>query len=128
MSKLFVAMYRPRKGNHEHWALYLEAEQKIYEVTGQYPNFELNVLTGKKPESTDRHSRSIFVWDVTDISGFKKAVASVEPDNEVVHWNCQDYVIEVLEKLEEECIVDDDDEDYITAKRRIKRHFGPKNL
>jgi hypothetical protein len=27
----------------------------------------------------------------------------VEVDNETVHWNCQDYVIEAIDHLREEC-------------------------
>ena len=47
------------------------------------------------------------------------------PQNDVCHWNCQDYVIEILDHLEDECIVDGEDESYIKAKKEVKKHFGP---
>ena len=34
-------------------------------------------------------------------------------------------MIEILEKLEEECVVDEDDEAYISAKKQVKKYFGP---
>ncbi len=52
-------------------------------------------------------------------------ISAVKPQNSVSHWNCQDYVIEALEKLEEECVIDDDEKAYISAKKQVKKHFGP---
>lgn len=118
----------PLAGNYEHWALYLEnqSEHTIYEVTGESPRFKPNVISGK-PTSTNRHRRTIFVYDINenDIPAFKKAISAVKPQNSISHWNCQDYVIEALEKLEEECVVDEDEKAYISAKKQVKKHFGP---
>lgn len=129
MPKLSVAMYKPAEGNHLHWALHLEdgPEHSIYEVVGEHPHFKTNVITDKRPEHTIRHQRSIFVYEINsaDLPGFRAAISSVEPDNGVSHWNCQDYVIEALDHLEEECIIDGDDEAYIKAKTEVKRYFGP---
>ena len=118
MPKLFVAMYRPVTGNYEHWALYLDTKDKIYEVTGTSPHFRRNVIPGK-PTSTNRHKRSIFVHPIKlfDSTAFEKAVAAVRLENSISHWNCQDYVIEVLDKLEDECMIDGDDKAYIAAKK-----------
>lgn len=32
-------------------------------------------------------------------------------DNETSEWDCQDYVLEILDKLEAECLIVDDDDD-----------------
>ena len=79
------------------------------------------------PDHTIRHQRSIFVYEFNsaDLPEFRTAISSVKPQNDVSHWNCQDYVIEALEHLEEECIIDGDDEAYIKAKKEVKRYFGP---
>lgn len=110
-------MYKPADGNHLHWALHLEegSEEKIYEVLGEFPEFKPNVITGKKPNHTIRHQRSIFMYEINtrDLKGFREAVSSVKPENGVSHWNCQDYVIEILEHLEEECIIDGEDKAYL---------------
>ncbi|KAI9655413.1 MAG: hypothetical protein M1829_000649 [Trizodia sp. TS-e1964] len=51
---------------------------------------------------------------------------SAEVDNETLDWNCQDYVLESLDKLSEECILDEDDEDYVEGVKKAKeKYFGP---
>lgn len=128
MPKLYVAMFRPEAGNYEHWALYLDhsPEHTIYEVIGDSPTFQPSVSSGK-PTSSLRHRRSIFVYDIiaVDIPALEKAISTMEPDNSTSHWNCQDYVIEILDKLEEEFIIDGDDEEFISAKEEVKEYFGP---
>lgn len=131
MPKLSVSMYKPLIGNHFHWALYLEdgSERTIYEVIGESPLFKPNLITGKRPDHTFRHRRTIFVYEInaSDLAEFKEAVSSVKIQNDVSHWNCQDYVIEILDKLEEECIIEEDDKKYIKAKKEVKKHFGPSD-
>ena len=126
MPKLYVAMYRPLTGNYEHWALYVDVVHEIYEVTGESPHFKRNVVSGN-PTSSGRHKRSILIADINtdDMADFQKAVDAIKPDNSTIHWNCQDYVIEVLEKLEEEFIVDGDERAYKRAKNQVKSHHGP---
>ena len=60
-----------------------------------------------------------------DVPGLDETVSSMKVPNDIVHWNCQDYVIETLDRLEEECIVDGEDKSYIEAKKELKKHFGP---
>ncbi|KAI9855633.1 MAG: hypothetical protein M1813_009679 [Trichoglossum hirsutum] len=129
MPKLHVAMYLPEEGNYEHWGLHLEngSENTIYEITGDSPSFVTNVVQSH-PSATNRHKRSIFVAmiDATDMPTFKDAVSTVKPNNEVSLWNCQDYVLELLEKLEEECVIDGEDSQYVNNKEKVKSYFGPQ--
>lgn len=129
MPNLSVAMYKPAEGNHLHWALHLGngAGHSIYKVLGEHPHFKPNFITGKKPDHAVRHQRSIFVYEIssTKLPGFKEAIACVKPQNDVVHWNCQDYVIEVLEYLEEQCIIDGEDQSYLKAKKEVEQYFEP---
>ena len=85
----------------------------------------MSSLANQHPRTATK--RTIFVYDIneTDIPEFGKAISAVKPQNSISHWNCQDYVIEVLEKLEEECVIDEDDKAYISAKKQVKKHFGP---
>lgn len=46
-------------------------------------------------------------------------------ENSITHWNRQDYVIEVLHKPEEDCVIDGDEKAYISAKKQVKKRFGP---
>ena len=41
-----------------------------------------------------------------DLSTVNDIVKQVKVDNETVHWNCQDYVMEILDELEEACVID----------------------
>ncbi|KAM0714519.1 hypothetical protein Q7P37_009815 [Cladosporium fusiforme] len=129
MPKVYIAVYRPRDGNYYHWALYVKSTpSKIFEVTGSHPNFERNIVQAK-PESTNRHVENIEVGDVSegDMSEFYSIMRRVEVDNETVDWNCQDYVVEALEALVEECVIDEDDEDYKKGIRKAKKkYYGPQ--
>lgn len=119
---------KPTEGNYEHWALYLEngSETKIYEVVGETPNFTKNVLDSR-PTATNRHKRSVLMatLNASDLPTFRQAIDNASPDNSTALWNCQDYVMEILENLEEECVLDDEDEDYVKAKKEVKKYYGP---
>ena len=129
MPNLFVAMYKPPRGNFLQWAIYLQdgSEDTIYEVVGENPLFEANIITGRKPEQSTRYQRSIFIYKINplDVPSLKEKVSSVKLQNDVVHWNCQDYVMETLDLLEEECIIDGEDKSYIKTKKELRKHFGP---
>lgn len=47
-------------------------------------------------------------------------------DNETVHWNGQEYVLEALDGLYDECVIDEDDEDYELGRERTDMYFGPR--
>ncbi|KXG52958.1 uncharacterized protein PGRI_000080 [Penicillium griseofulvum] len=103
--KLYVVFYRPRYGNYHHWALYVDDEDvpMIFEVIGQHPNFMRNVVKAKAEKSKS------FLG--------KEYVGTVE-------WDCQDYVLEILDKLEDEFVLEEDDEDYREARRVLKEKKG----
>lgn len=127
MPNLYVAMYHPKTGNHENWALYLEDdEDTVYEVIGEFPKLKLKI-TFAKPVSTVRHKRNIFVYEINsiDISEFENVISAVKSDCFSSYWNSQDYVIEVLERLEAEGVINEDDKKYIRAKTQIRKHVGP---
>lgn len=128
MPKLYIAIYQPTEGNYKHWALYLEngSEHSIFEVIGSHPNFERNVVSGK-PQSTSRHRKNILVAKIRnqDVEELKTYMANVKVDNETALWNCQDYVIEAIEGLYDECIIDEEDKDYKKGKKSaVDSHYG----
>ncbi|RMZ82159.1 hypothetical protein DV738_g1922, partial [Chaetothyriales sp. CBS 135597] len=126
-AKLNVVMYKPRQGNYDHWALHLEDGHSniIYEVVGQHPNFEKHSVKARPQNSINfKHSFQVGEINADDIPSFTDEVSKAKVDNTTVHWNCQDYVIEIVEKLVEECIIDEDD--YKKVERQIKRHFGAR--
>ncbi len=129
MAKLYIAIYKPRYGNYKHWALFLEAESEhfIFEVIGEHGSFTKNTVKGS-PTKSNRHETSILVATINeqDVPEVRKSVALAEIDNETTEWNCQDYVIEVLERLYDECVIDEDDKSYKKGSSLAKKnYFGP---
>ena len=125
-------MYKPRYGNYEHWALYLdeasEEKKTIFEVVGKHPDFKPHVLEAD-PEKSIRHKRNILVGTINsgDVPALKSHIEALPIDNETLDWNCQDYVIEAIDKLHEECIIDEDDKDYKKGRKTaVDKHFGPQ--
>ena len=128
MAKLYIAMYRPTEGNYEHWALYLDNDgiSTVFEVIGEHGTFEANTLS-VKPESSRRHKRSILVGTINkqDVPNLFKVMENAKIDNETIEWNCQDYVLEALAELYEECVIDEDDRDYERGTKQAKeKYFG----
>ena len=85
---------------------------------------QANLVSGKST-STNRHKKSILVDDISanDVKELEKVISSAEFKNSVVHWNCQDYVLEILDKLAEECVVDEDEEEYNNARNKLKNNY-----
>lgn len=130
MPTLYIAMYEAGTGNYEHWALCLDDGDDlptIFEVSGEHGTFEKSTVQDE-PENRLRHKRNIAVGEVNarDIPELLKVVDNAKVDNETTEWNCQDYVIELLETLYDECIIDEDDEEYKRGMKRAKdKYFGP---
>lgn len=59
-----------------------------------------------------------------DTNRIKEIASSQHVDNETTEWDCQDYLLELLEKLEDEYILDGDDEEYCEAKKELKKRRG----
>ena len=125
--KIFVVFFRPLDGNYQHWALYLDKgdEHEIFEVDGSHPNFQRNTYT-TDPRKAFNFIGSIYVGPISDadIPAMRNSVALVDVNNETIEWDCQDYVLEILDKLEEEMILEGDDEDYANAREDLFERRG----
>lgn len=126
--KLYVAFYRPRYGNYHHWALYLETDSDdfIFEVTGSHPNFKRNVVKAD-PRRSQSFIRMIFVDTVSpsDVVAVQNVSRTTKIDNETVEWDCQEYVLDMLSTLAEECVIDEDEKAYKKAIAELKKRRGP---
>lgn len=49
---------------------------------------------------------------------------TVVVDNEMFEWDCQEYVLDMLDRLEEEYVLDCDDEDYRDAREILRDRRG----
>lgn len=140
--KLYVAFYRPLPGtgNYQHWALYLAApedapeENTLIHVLEAHPTFKASIETGVSV-SARAFSPRIFLsqkllCDVQpgDVQQLRDIAKEAKVDNETLDWTCQDYAVEILEALEEACIVgfdgEDYDQEYAEKKGEVMEKFG----
>ncbi|KAH8816979.1 hypothetical protein F5884DRAFT_241413 [Xylogone sp. PMI_703] len=125
--KLYGIIFHPRHSNFQHWALYLQSSDNdiIFEVEGEHPNFKPNVMR-TKPENIADFSHKIFIAEInnSDVQKLEHVVCETPVDNETAEWDGQEYVFDILERLEVECIVDKDDEEYHEAKEELKAKRG----
>ena len=98
--KLYVVLYRPRYGNYQHWALYLQTDSDnlIFEVTGSHPNFIYNAVKAD-PTRSRTFVKVVFMDTVSsdNIATVQNVARTTKIDNETVEWDCQEYVLDVLE-------------------------------
>lgn len=78
------------------------------------------------PENSARFLESVYIGEVQDrdFKEFEKTIKATNVDNGTVEWDCQDYVLEILDNLEEECIMDGDDSVFQKQKRKLKNKRG----
>ena len=129
MPSLFISIYKPRYGNFKHWALFLDrpAAPLIIEAAGEHPSFTKSLVHGD-PNNDPMNERNILVADIndTDLQELMTIVDKAKIDNEVLMWNCQDYVLEILEELHNQCIIDEQDDHYERGVNLAKRKYlGP---
>lgn len=128
----YIAMYAPEEGNYEHWALYLEHGGDVtnFQVTGQSPNFERDVFEGVDQLLAQRFRRRILVGTICQkqLQKLRRSIETVAVDNETSHWNCQDHVMEALDRLRQEGVIDEDDEDYEAGREEAMEYYGPSDI
>ncbi|KAL2802241.1 hypothetical protein BJX63DRAFT_120372 [Aspergillus granulosus] len=125
---LFVAIYQPRYGNFQHWALHLHTDHEdfIFEVDGEHTSFT-KASSSAKPTDSNTLIESLFVAEIgtPDVATVKQIVEEARVDNETLEWDCQEYVLEILETFEREAILEEDDLDYAEIKQVLKARRGP---
>ncbi|KAJ5105242.1 hypothetical protein NUU61_002589 [Penicillium alfredii] len=98
-------------GVYKHWAVFIDGinDKALLHVKGSDGRFRY------EPETRDaRRSKSLVELvhlcnvDVAKISEIKAVAGQVIVRNESRGWNCQDYVLELLEALEEKGLVGGD--------------------
>ncbi len=88
---------------------------------------KLNVITANLA-SLSWHRKNILIGDINadDVKGLKSIILLAKVENLVVHWNCQDYILEILDKLAKECIVEEDEKQYKKARKELDKAYGAR--
>ncbi|KGO69517.1 hypothetical protein PITC_014070 [Penicillium italicum] len=90
---------------------------------------EAHIMAGEEvtgQPSTWEHVYDLYVGAVskTDVERIKNVASTILVDNETLEWDCQDYVLEILDKLEDDYVLEGDDEDYREARSVLKGKRG----
>lgn len=128
--KVYVAIWKPLYGgNYQHWALYIDSDEPlVIEVIGEHPSFEpstSNFRAEDFPARSFLEKHYLGVVSRDDVPGISEIASRVAVDNETVQWDCQDYVLEILDALEEVYYLDRDEEEYRDAREMLNEKRGP---
>ena len=109
MANLFVAIYKPTGGNVCHWALWLEGSgwSRLFEAIGEPGRYRLSERENVLPDTSSRHKHNLFVAQIDDYDGFITNARNCKAPENSAAWNCQEYVMDVLESANESGIIDD---------------------
>ncbi|EAW17756.1 uncharacterized protein NFIA_076890 [Aspergillus fischeri NRRL 181] len=123
--KVYVAI-SDDGGVYKHWALFIdepEADEILLNARGSDGGFRYET------ERRDvRHDESLveLVYlcdvDVAKANTIRDIARTIPVHNEISGWNCQDYVLDLLDELEERKVMDSEDEVY----RRQRTYIAGK--
>ncbi|GAB1195710.1 hypothetical protein APSETT444_004973 [Aspergillus pseudonomiae] len=114
------------EGVFKHWAIFIDephaSEKIMLQARGSDGRFRYEPEYGDARCLSGLHEL-VFLFDVKDIeTGRLKAIAGGLPVRSDIHgWNCQDWVLDFLDTLEEEDIIDGKDSGY---KERKLSNYG----
>nr|POE77834.1 hypothetical protein CFP56_09477 [Quercus suber] len=119
---LNVAIYN--NGNmFKHWSLFVDGpseEKFLFHIMGSSTRYRY-----EKRQSDARASASLSEIvalckiDTSKISAIEAAAQNAVIHNESAGYNCQDYVLELLEALENDHVIDSRDANYQKKKRTL---------
>ncbi|KGO70380.1 hypothetical protein PITC_014930 [Penicillium italicum] len=114
------------EGVYKHWGVFIDApreEDKVFlQVAGSDGRFRYELET-RDVRQSERLVELLPLYDVNvaEINSIKTVASQVTIHNEIRGWNCQDYVLDLLEALEKEAIVNSEDARYKKQKDLLHR-------
>ncbi|KAJ5383819.1 hypothetical protein N7517_001730 [Penicillium concentricum] len=120
---LFVAIYD--NPGIMHWSLYLEADndddKTIIHVLGARQKYFPNIRTPSDARNSSSLIELLYLCqiDASKIEIIKNIAYDTPIHNEMADWSCQDYVLDILERLEDAFMIDATDNDYIIKREAV---------
>ncbi|EDN02499.1 hypothetical protein I7I51_07495 [Histoplasma capsulatum] len=121
--KLHVAIYH--SGVYKHWSLFVEgatdSEKIILHAMGSSTRYRFEMRNSNARESKSL-AELVYLCDVPafKVEAIKDTAKNAVIHNEFAGYNCQDYVLELLDDLEAEGIIDGGDATYAANKASVK--------
>ncbi|KAM5432815.1 hypothetical protein MferCBS31731_007341 [Microsporum ferrugineum] len=110
---------------YKHWCLFYEGptkeEEFIFNIMGSSTRYRYE-MQNSNPHDSETLVEMIHLCNV-DTSQFdviKQAAETAIIHNEYPGYNCQDYVLELLDDLEKRGCIDNKDEKYKKQKKTVK--------
>jgi hypothetical protein len=118
-ARLFVAVYGDGQQDDQHWALYIENVTLVQAMSLR--RWSVNVRNSD-PRDSGSYRDMIYLTDVRtrDVQDIEEIAHGLRL-NRFSGWNCQDFVMDLLEALEDEDIIDPNDNEYQQQKDRLRR-------
>ncbi|KAJ5188832.1 hypothetical protein N7491_005153 [Penicillium cf. griseofulvum] len=111
-------------GVYKHWGVFIDAPKEedkvLLQVTGSDGRFryELEATDVRKSERLVE-LLPLYDVDLAKINSIKTIASQVTVRNEIRGWNCQDYVLDLMEALEKAAIVNNTDTSYKKQKNLL---------
>lgn len=121
---LYVTIHKGG-GAYKHWRLHIEGpserENIIYQIMGSSTRYRFETRQENCRQAEDL-IEMIFLCDVDvgEIGTIEKLARAAVIHNEAPGYNCQDYVLELLDALEERRVVDGEEEGYRRSKKIVR--------
>ncbi|GJP97641.1 hypothetical protein CBS147343_6682 [Aspergillus niger] len=125
-SGLHVAIFQNHDGVYKHWGLFLDGptklEKTVFQIMGSSTRYYFEKLNSDARESADLLGL-VHLCDVANshANAIEDAAENMTIHNEAPGYNCQDYVLELLDDLEERGFIDKEDADYRKNRMALER-------
>lgn len=130
---LNVLVCAPQFGKYHHWAMQLYNRETddgtIFEIQGAHPSYEFTTYQCRPRYYPLRVLKTLRLGQlILSSSGLESIEHAIEKQvlvrNDYADWTCQDYILDVLEMLEEEWWLDTDDNEYMDVKEKLRGMRG----
>ncbi|KAJ5468089.1 hypothetical protein N7475_005841 [Penicillium sp. IBT 31633x] len=111
-------------GVYRHWGLFIDAPQDEDKILLQAAGSDSRFRYESEMKDS-RNSEGLVELiplcdvDLAEITCIKTIASQVTIHNDIRGWNCQDYVLDLLEALEKQQVVDSKDTTYQKQKRLV---------
>lgn len=109
MFNLYVAIYKPKGGNVHHWAVWLEGPgwSRLFQAEGDPGKYKVTEKDNVQPNASSRHKENVFVAEIDDYNGFIASARNCTAPDDSAAWDCQEYVMDVLDAANVDNFIDD---------------------